>query len=109
MAYALARITPRRKPKPPGSYIMVDLVTKEDLLTSQELQTLTMTVRLGGMMVAGFVTMFGALAALIKLTRPASRPAPPPAVRSGLRPRGRIVSSANSRRISARVAKPFGT
>ncbi|KMO19755.1 hypothetical protein [Methylobacterium indicum] len=49
-------------------FIMVDLVTKEDLRTALELQTLQMTVRLGGLIAAGFVAMFGALAALIKLT-----------------------------------------
>ena len=47
---------------------MVDLVTKEDLRVALELQTLQMTVRLGGLIAAGFVAMFGALAALIKLT-----------------------------------------
>ncbi|MCP1556812.1 UNVERIFIED_ORG: uncharacterized protein with von Willebrand factor type A (vWA) domain [Methylobacterium sp. SuP10 SLI 274] len=49
-------------------FIMHELVTKEDLRTAMELQTLQMTVRLGGLIAAGFVAMFGALAALIKLT-----------------------------------------
>ena len=48
--------------------IMVDLVTKEDLRVALGLQTLQMMVRLGGLIAAGFVAMFGALAALIKLT-----------------------------------------
>ena len=45
-------------------FIMVDLVTKEDLRLALELQTLQMTVRLGGIVAAGFA----GLAALIKLT-----------------------------------------
>ena len=45
-------------------FIMVDLVTKEDLRLALDLQTLQMTVRLGGIVAAGFA----ALAALIKLT-----------------------------------------
>lgn len=45
-------------------FIMADLVTKEDLRLALELQTLQMTVRLGGIVAAGFA----ALAALIKLT-----------------------------------------
>lgn len=49
-------------------FIMVDLVTKEDLRVALGLQTLQMMVRLGGLIAAGFVAMFGALAALIKLT-----------------------------------------
>ncbi|WP_245293386.1 hypothetical protein [Methylobacterium sp. CCH5-D2] len=47
---------------------MVEPVTKEDLRTALELQTLQMTVRLGGIVAAGFAAMFAALAALIKLT-----------------------------------------
>ncbi|WP_156295503.1 MULTISPECIES: hypothetical protein [Methylobacterium] len=54
---------------------MVDLVTKEDLRAAKdelrsamELETLRLTIRLGSMIVAGLVTTFGALAALIKLT-----------------------------------------
>lgn len=43
---------------------MVDLVTKEGLRLALGLQTLQMTVRLGGIVVAGFA----ALAALIELT-----------------------------------------
>jgi hypothetical protein len=43
---------------------MHEIVTKEDLRLSQELQTLQMTVRLGGIVAAGFA----ALAVLIKLT-----------------------------------------
>ncbi|SFG79306.1 hypothetical protein [Methylobacterium gossipiicola] len=43
---------------------MVELVTKEDLRLALELQTLQMTVRLGGIVAAGFA----ALAALIKLS-----------------------------------------
>ncbi len=35
-------------------FIMVDLVTKEDLRTALELQTLQMTVRLGGLIAARF-------------------------------------------------------
>ncbi|MBX9934185.1 MAG: hypothetical protein K2Y56_22135 [Methylobacterium sp.] len=49
-------------------FIMVDLATKEDLRGALELQTLQITVRLGSLTAAGFVAMFGALAALIKLT-----------------------------------------
>ncbi|MCP1556804.1 UNVERIFIED_ORG: hypothetical protein M2438_005306 [Methylobacterium sp. SuP10 SLI 274] len=49
-------------------FIMHELVTKEDLRTAMELQTLQMTVRLGGIVAAGFVAGFAALAALIKLT-----------------------------------------
>ncbi|KMO39337.1 hypothetical protein [Methylobacterium aquaticum] len=45
-------------------FIMHEIVTKEDLRLSQELQTLQMTVRLGGIVAAGFA----ALAVLIKLT-----------------------------------------
>ncbi|UHC17896.1 hypothetical protein LRS73_08615 [Methylobacterium currus] len=45
-------------------FIMVELVTKEDLRAAMEMQTLQMTVRLGGIVAAGFA----ALAALIKLT-----------------------------------------
>ncbi|MEN3237938.1 hypothetical protein PUR29_31205 [Methylobacterium ajmalii] len=56
-------------------FIMVDLVTKEDLRATKdelrsamELETLRLTIRLGSMIVGGLVTTFGALAALIKLT-----------------------------------------
>ena len=56
-------------------FIMVELVTKEDLRAAKdelrsamELETLRLTIRLGSMIVAGLVTTFGALAALIKLT-----------------------------------------
>lgn len=49
-------------------FIMHELVTKDDLRAALELQTLQMTVRLGGLVAAGFAAMFAALAALIKLT-----------------------------------------
>ncbi|KMO14841.1 hypothetical protein [Methylobacterium platani] len=49
-------------------FIMHEIVTKDDLRVALELQTLQITVRLGSLTAAGFVAMFGALAALIKLT-----------------------------------------
>ncbi len=49
-------------------FIMHELVTKDDLRTAMELQTLQMTVRLGGIVAAGVAAGFAALAALIKLT-----------------------------------------
>lgn len=45
---------------------MLELVTKEDLRAAMEMQTLQMTVRLGGLIATGFVALVGALAALIK-------------------------------------------
>jgi hypothetical protein len=43
---------------------MAELVTKQDLAAALEMQTLRLTVRLGGLLALGI----GALGALIKLT-----------------------------------------
>lgn len=45
-------------------FIMAELVTKSDLASALEAQTLRLTVRLGGLLVMGI----GALAVLIRLT-----------------------------------------
>lgn len=45
-------------------FIMAELVTKQDLAAALEMQTLRLTVRLGGLLALGIA----ALAALIKLT-----------------------------------------
>lgn len=49
-------------------FVMQEIVTKDDLRTTIDLLTMQMTIRLGGLIAAGFVAMFGGLAALIKLT-----------------------------------------
>ncbi len=55
-------------------FIMVDLVTKEDLRATKdelrsamELETLRLTIRLGSITAAGLVAMTGVLATLVKL------------------------------------------